>query len=90
MTGAAKRIGRVIAIELSRRGFDVAIHYNTSQKEAEQVSLECNGAPIFQADLAKRGGNPAPFFYSARAVRSAGLPREQCRTIHAIQSFRHH
>jgi len=52
VTGAAKRIGRVIAIELARRGFDVAIHYNTSGQEAEQVSRECNGAPIFRADLA--------------------------------------
>lgn len=52
VTGAAKRIGRTIAIELSRRGFDVAIHHDTSQKEAEQVSRECGGAPIFQADLA--------------------------------------
>jgi len=53
VTGAAKRIGRVIAIELSRRGFDVAIHYGASRKEAEEVSRECNGAPIFQADLAQ-------------------------------------
>lgn len=53
VTGAAKRIGRVIAIELSRRGFDVAIHYNTSRDEAEQTARECNGAPIFQADLAR-------------------------------------
>ena len=53
ITGAAKRIGRVIAIELSRHGFDVAIHYNTSREEAEQTSHECNGAPIFQADLAR-------------------------------------
>lgn len=52
VTGAAKRIGRVIAIELYRRGFDVAIHYGNSKKEAEQVSSECGGAPIFQADLA--------------------------------------
>jgi len=52
VTGSAKRIGRVIAIELSRRGFSVAIHYNTSRIEAEQVSGECNDAPIFQADLA--------------------------------------
>ncbi len=55
VTGSAKRIGRVIAIELSRRGFDVAIHYHTSKTEAEQVSRECNEAPIFQADLAKVG-----------------------------------
>jgi NAD(P)-dependent dehydrogenase (short-subunit alcohol dehydrogenase family) len=53
VTGSAKRIGRVIAIELSRRGFRVAIHYNNSRTEAEQVSRECNDAPIFQADLAK-------------------------------------
>ncbi len=53
ITGAARRIGRVIAIELSRRGFDVAIHYNTSTAEAEKTSRECGGAPIFQADLAR-------------------------------------
>lgn len=51
VTGAAKRIGRIIAIELSQRGFDVAIHFNTSRAEAESVSRECSGAPIFQADL---------------------------------------
>ncbi len=53
ITGAAKRIGRVIAIELSRRGFQVAIHYHTSRREAQDVSRECGGAPIFQADFAK-------------------------------------
>ncbi len=52
VTGAAKRIGRVIAIELSRCGFEVAIHYNTSRDEAEQVSRECNDGPLFQADFA--------------------------------------
>ena len=55
VTGAAKRIGRVIAIELSRRRFQVAIHYNTSRAEAEQVSRECGGAPLFQADLSRVG-----------------------------------
>jgi 3-oxoacyl-[acyl-carrier protein] reductase/pteridine reductase len=43
----------MIAIELSRRSFDVAIHYNQSKQEAEQVAAECGGAPIFQADLTK-------------------------------------
>lgn len=52
VTGAAKRIGRVIAIELSRRGFEVAIHYGASRAEAEQVARECGGAPAFHADLA--------------------------------------
>jgi 3-oxoacyl-[acyl-carrier protein] reductase/pteridine reductase len=53
VTGAGKRIGRTIAIELSRRGFAVAIHYNHSRTDAEEVAHECGGAPIFQADLAK-------------------------------------
>ena len=52
VTGAAKRIGRAIAIELSRSAFEVAIHYGQSRAEAEGVSRECGGAPIFQADLA--------------------------------------
>lgn len=55
VTGAAKRIGRVIAIELSRRGFEVAIHANHSVREAREVAAECGGAPVFQADLADVG-----------------------------------
>jgi 3-oxoacyl-[acyl-carrier protein] reductase/pteridine reductase len=51
VTGSAKRIGRVIAIELAKRGFAVAIHYNHSRTDAERVAEECGGAPIFQADL---------------------------------------
>ena len=53
VTGAARRIGRVIAIELTRRGFEVAIHYHNSKTEAAAVSRECNDAPIFQADFSK-------------------------------------
>jgi len=53
VTGAAKRIGRIIAIELARRGFTVGVHYGKSRSEAEEVSRACNGAPIFQADLAR-------------------------------------
>jgi 3-oxoacyl-[acyl-carrier protein] reductase/pteridine reductase len=51
VTGAAKRIGRVIAIELHKRDFDVAIHYNESKAEAEAVARECGDAPVFHADL---------------------------------------
>ncbi len=53
VTGSAKRIGRVIAIELARRGFEVAIHYNHSRDAAEAVAKECGGAPLFQADLSQ-------------------------------------
>jgi 3-oxoacyl-[acyl-carrier protein] reductase/pteridine reductase len=53
VTGAAKRIGRAIAMELARRNFQVAIHCNHSKEEAEQTSKDCGGCPIFQADLAQ-------------------------------------
>lgn len=52
VTGAAKRIGRSIAVELHRRGFEVAIHFGNSEADARTVSALCGGAPIFQADLA--------------------------------------
>jgi NAD(P)-dependent dehydrogenase (short-subunit alcohol dehydrogenase family) len=55
VTGAAKRIGRVIAIELHRKGFDVAIHYHNSKEEAEEVARECGNAPTFSANLANVG-----------------------------------
>ena len=53
VTGAAKRIGRAIAIELSKRGFAVAIHYGKSEQSAREVSALCGDAPLFQADLSK-------------------------------------
>lgn len=53
VTGAAKRIGRGIAIELFQRGFDVAIHYNHSEEDAAEVSGLCGGAPVFRADLSR-------------------------------------
>lgn len=53
ITGAAKRIGRVLALELTRHGFEVAIHYGKSRAEAEQAAAECGGVPLFQADLAQ-------------------------------------
>ena len=51
ITGAAKRIGRGIALRLAREGFRVAIHYNGSQAEAERTASECGGAELFQANL---------------------------------------
>lgn len=51
VTGAAKRIGREIALRLSREGAAVAIHYNTSRQEAERTAQECGAAGIFQANL---------------------------------------
>jgi NAD(P)-dependent dehydrogenase (short-subunit alcohol dehydrogenase family) len=51
ITGAAKRIGRGIALRLHREGYRVAIHYQTSEKEARETSAECDNAPLFRANL---------------------------------------
>lgn len=52
VTGAAKRIGRAIALRLAKEGARVALHYSTSEEEARHTAAECNHAPIFRADLA--------------------------------------
>jgi pteridine reductase len=43
VTGAAKRIGAVIARTLHDAGASVAIHYNRSAAEAEQLAADLNG-----------------------------------------------
>jgi len=50
VTGAAKRIGRGIALRLAREGARVAIHYSTSEKEATETAKECDAA-LFRANL---------------------------------------
>ena len=51
VTGAARRIGREIALRLAREGARVAIHYGGSRVEAEQTAADCGGAELFQAEL---------------------------------------
>ena len=51
VTGAAKRIGRGIAVRLAMEGARVAVHYNGSEAEARRTAEECGGAPLFQASL---------------------------------------
>ena len=40
VTGAGKRLGRVMALYLGEQGHDVAVHYATSQDEAEATAAE--------------------------------------------------
>jgi NAD(P)-dependent dehydrogenase (short-subunit alcohol dehydrogenase family) len=55
VTGAGKRLGREMALYLAERGHDVAIHYASSQADAESVAQEIRAlgrrAECFQADL---------------------------------------
>lgn len=51
VTGAAKRIGRGIALRLAQEGARVAIHYSRSEAEARRTAEECGGAELFRANL---------------------------------------
>ena len=51
VTGAAKRIGRGIALRLAAEGARVAIHYQRSEAEARRTAEECGGAELFRANL---------------------------------------
>lgn len=53
VTGAAKRIGRSIALKLYQSGYRVAIHYSSSEAEARATAEECGSAPLFRANLEK-------------------------------------
>jgi NAD(P)-dependent dehydrogenase (short-subunit alcohol dehydrogenase family) len=56
VTGAAQRIGREIALELARGGWDIIVHYNTSadaaQKTAEEIEKIGRHAVLAEMDLA--------------------------------------
>lgn len=55
VTGAAKRLGREIALTLARSGWQVAVHYRDSREEALQTAAKCSaltpGAEVFHASL---------------------------------------
>ena len=57
VTGAARRVGRSIALELAAHQFEVAVHYHTSQAEAQATVATCKelGGQAFcvSADLTK-------------------------------------
>ena len=55
VTGAGKRLGRAMALYLAGRGYDLAVHYASSEAEAQDVVAEARAmgrqAQAFQADL---------------------------------------
>ena len=55
VTGASRGIGRAIALELARNGFDLAVNYNRSAEQAEALCAEIRAlgvqAGAFQADV---------------------------------------
>jgi NAD(P)-dependent dehydrogenase (short-subunit alcohol dehydrogenase family) len=76
ITGAAKRIGRALAEDFGARGWAVAIHYNGSADEAENVAagLRRSGAhaATLKADLADAGQVAALVPKAAQALGPIG------------------
>ena len=75
VTGAARRIGREIVLELARIGFDIALHFRDSKEEAQKAAAEVRGlgrdAVCFEADLADP--DAAMAMVGATAARFGGL-----------------
>ena len=55
VTGAAKRLGRQVALHLARQGADLAVHYNASESEAralvQEIKRQGRRCAAFSADL---------------------------------------
>ncbi|HTW36039.1 MAG TPA: SDR family oxidoreductase [Rhizomicrobium sp.] len=73
VTGAAKRLGRAIALSLAGDGWDVAVHYNGSTKDAEATAQDVRAlgrrVALLQADVAKEDETRA---LMARATKELG------------------
>jgi NAD(P)-dependent dehydrogenase (short-subunit alcohol dehydrogenase family) len=73
VTGAARRIGRAIALDLGRRGWTVAVHYYTSAAEAHALVREIvdadGRAEALKADLTNEDDTRA---FIGRAAAALG------------------
>jgi len=92
VTGAARRLGRAIALGLAGEGFAIGLHYHHSPDQARQTAQEilAAGVPVslYQADLAdptqieamfdEVGRNPAPLkvLVNSAAVMTRGNLRD--------------
>ena len=65
VTGGAQRLGREIALALARAGWDIAVHYGQSQREAQATVADIQAlgrrAVAVQADLADEASVSALF-----------------------------
>ena len=66
VTGAAQRVGRVIALELARQGVNILLHYNRTdpakvRETVEELKSQGVDAHAVQADLSRADGIEALF-----------------------------
>ncbi len=57
ITGGAIRVGKAIVLRLAKEGYDIALHYNGSEAEAEETKNEAEkfgtSIELYKADLTK-------------------------------------
>lgn len=82
ITGAAIRVGRIIALTLAKAGWDITIHYNTSKEDAATLAREVEAlgrkATLVQANLENRQEvewliSPDPAYPLTALVNNASL-----------------
>jgi NAD(P)-dependent dehydrogenase (short-subunit alcohol dehydrogenase family) len=75
VTGAGKRLGRAVALDLARAGWGVVVHYRNSGADAEAVAKEARAlggaAAIVGADLEEPAERHALI---GKAIEAAGAP----------------
>ena len=63
VTGAAKRLGRALALDLARHGWQIVLHYNSSEKEARATAADAATAGVkvalLKADLSRESETAA-------------------------------
>ena len=74
VTGAAKRVGRSIALRLAREGAHIQLHYHTSRQEAETTAAEIRSLGVSCKLLAADLSDPAEVQRLLDEVRSIGTP----------------
>jgi NAD(P)-dependent dehydrogenase (short-subunit alcohol dehydrogenase family) len=72
VTGAAKRLGRAIVLDLAAAGWNIALHYHGSQAEAQATADEARASGVtvatLKADLSKEQETAALVGLAARAI----------------------
>jgi NAD(P)-dependent dehydrogenase (short-subunit alcohol dehydrogenase family) len=78
ITGAAKRLGRGIALDLARHGWNIGLHFNASEKEARATEADAQTAGVkvalLQADL-------------SRETESAGLVERATKALGPLSAL---
>jgi NAD(P)-dependent dehydrogenase (short-subunit alcohol dehydrogenase family) len=74
VTGAAKRLGRAIVLDLAKNGWDIALHFNQSEPDARETADAVRNTgrrvALLKADLADEAATSALI---GRAVAELGL-----------------